>query len=126
IPGFSEFVDQIKRRKTGRVALIYVAAAFFVLVAVNQVAYALPGGEGGAWHVAIILATAAGIPVALVLSWVFDITAPGLRREPPLPGDAVAEQSMLRANWLPIAAIGLSVLVFVVLWWAIARRLGWI
>jgi serine/threonine protein kinase len=81
-PILQEFLREVRQRKVGRVAVAYVAAAFFFLQGVDLLLRALPTGNPEAWYRGIVAFTLAGFPVALVLSWLFDITAEGIRRAP--------------------------------------------
>jgi TolB-like protein len=74
----SSFLDELKRRKVVRVAIVFGAVAFAVLQMVDLVAEPL-GLPDWTMTLFIVLA-AAGLPVALVLAWAFDITPGGVRR----------------------------------------------
>ena len=71
---------ELRRRNVFRVAAMYAVAAWLVV----QVADATfePLGVPEAAHRILILVTALGFPVALVLGWLFDWTAEGLVRTP--------------------------------------------
>lgn len=63
--------DELRRRKVFRTAAAYLAAAFVVLQAADLTFEPL-GFSAGAYR-AIIIVAAAGFPVALLLSWFYDI-----------------------------------------------------
>ncbi len=70
-------LQELKERRVLRVAAAYVAAAFVFLQAADLL---LPALDLPAWTFrALVAASAIGLPVALVLSWVFDITPAGLQ-----------------------------------------------
>lgn len=72
------FLDELKRRKVVRVALVYAATAFVVLQAADLLAagLALPP-----WvFAAITVVTILGFPLALVLAWAFQVTPEGVQR----------------------------------------------
>lgn len=73
------FLDELKRRNVIRVATAYVVAAWLVVQVVGTIAPAFGFGVG-AVRITVILLTIAFVPV-LVLSWVFEITPGGLKRE---------------------------------------------
>jgi len=83
------FFEELKRRKVFRVAIAYVVAAWVVA----QVAdLALGAFEAPAWVLkAFLVLLLLGFPIALVLSWAFQLTPEGLVRdsgsgaEPPVP-----------------------------------------
>lgn len=73
------FLEELKRRKTVRVALVYLAAAYAVLQVADIVLPALGAPE---WmDRGLVLVSAIGLPVAIILAWAFRITPDGVRRE---------------------------------------------
>jgi eukaryotic-like serine/threonine-protein kinase len=110
-----EFLHEVKRRKVGRVAVAYVAAAFFFLQGMDLLLPALPVGNPDAWYQGIVALTLAGFPVALVLSWLYDITAEGIRRAP-REQSAASSTGRKRKLTLPMIALGLSVLAASAVW----------
>ncbi len=78
---------ELKRRRVVRVLLAYGAFAF---VAAEGADIFFPALGLPDWTVnAVAVLALAGAPVALVLSWVFDITPEGIRRTEPLPSGVV-------------------------------------
>jgi hypothetical protein len=73
-----EFLGELKRRRVYQVAVGYGAFAVAVLGATEAL--------HGAWdfdqriYRVIATATLAGFPIAVVLAWIYDITATGIRR----------------------------------------------
>jgi adenylate cyclase len=76
-PGAS-FWEELRRRKVVRVAVAYAVAGWMVV----KVALAIfPQFGIPNWaNRMVILLVALGFPVALVLSWAFELTATGLQR----------------------------------------------
>jgi len=75
---WAEFLWQMRRRHVYTVAVAYAAATFLLLQAAELILPALPLPD---WTYNLLVALAlAGFPVALLLGWVFDITAKGIRR----------------------------------------------
>ena len=72
------FLAELRRRRVVRVGIGYAAAMFVVLQAGDLIFEALAIGDG-VFRVLVIVALA-GLPVALVLGWLFDVTPEGLRR----------------------------------------------
>jgi TolB-like protein/Tfp pilus assembly protein PilF len=73
------FFDQLSRRNVIWVAHLYVAVSWVILQMADLMfdAFALPE-----WSMRLaVVFLALGFPVALVISWVFEITADGIRRE---------------------------------------------
>jgi CheY-like chemotaxis protein len=69
---------QLKRRRVYSVAVGYVAIGFLSLQAAELILPAVPHPD---WlYTALVGLTLAGFPVAVLLGWVFDVTAKGIRR----------------------------------------------
>ena len=72
------FWEEIKRRKVGRVAVAYSIVAWLLVEVVVTVEepLSLPG-----WiDTVVIILVLVGFPLALILSWVFDLTSTGIVR----------------------------------------------
>ena len=69
---------ELRHRRVVRVAIAYAAVAFAVLQGADLIFPAL-GIPDGAFR-ALVIVTLVGFPVALALSWSFDLTPEGLRR----------------------------------------------
>ena len=75
------FLNELKRRKVFRVALLYTGVAWLVLQFADVVSEPLGLPP---WFInAVLVFSAIGFPIALILSWVFDITADGVQRADP-------------------------------------------
>ena len=73
------FFGELKRRNVYKVAVAYAVVAWLLIQAATQVFpfFGLPN-----WAVQmVVLATVIGFPVALVLSWAFELTPEGIKRE---------------------------------------------
>jgi serine/threonine-protein kinase len=91
------FLEELRRRKVFQVAAWYGAGAWLLIQVATTVAeaYALPPSIARA----IIAATVAGFPVALMLVWAFDLTSRGIERTP----DQAAEPVTGPGSTLPVA-----------------------
>ena len=78
-PGKSLWV-QLKRRKVVRVALMYIVVAWIVM----QVGEVVFEGLGvPAWSLTLLITLVLlGFPIALVLSWAYEVTPSGIRKDP--------------------------------------------
>ena len=77
-------LDELKRRNVVRVALLYVAVAWVILQVAELLvdAFAFPD-----WSMRFaIIVLALGFPVAVVFSWVFELTPDGVRRDSEVVG----------------------------------------
>jgi TolB-like protein/Tfp pilus assembly protein PilF len=74
------FLEEVKRRKVYRVAAAYIIAAGGVIQLASA---AFPAWELPNWALRlVIVALLMGFPIALILAWVYDITAQGVRATP--------------------------------------------
>jgi TolB-like protein/Flp pilus assembly protein TadD len=72
------FFSELKRRKVYRVAVAYAVGAWLIAQVVTQI---FPVFEVSQWALrTMIVLLVAGFPVALILSWAFDITPQGIKR----------------------------------------------
>ena len=70
--GAKNFFSELKRRKVHRVAIAYAVAAWLLIQIATQV---FPFFEIPNWAVRlIVLVLVLGFPIALTLSWIFDLT----------------------------------------------------
>ena len=82
------FFTELKRRHVIRVGIAY-AVASWVLVEVSSVL--LPTFDAPEWVMrAVVLLLVAGLPVALLAAWVFELTPEGIKREDSV--DTAAEE----------------------------------
>ena len=74
------FLSELKRRRVYKVGAGYGAFVLVVLAFVDAALPALPFALPDWTDSAIVLATLAGLPVALILGWFYDITESGVQR----------------------------------------------
>ncbi len=86
------FWKEVKRRKVGRVAMAYsVVAWLLVEIAVTVEA---PLGLPGWLDTFVIIVVLVGFPIALILSWAYDLTTSGIERTKRLESaDEISQQS---------------------------------
>jgi TolB-like protein/Tfp pilus assembly protein PilF len=100
LPGFFE---EVRRRKVYRVAAAYIVAAGGVIQLASA---AFPAWELPNWTLRVlIVCLLMGFPIALMLAWVFDITAQGIRATP----DAVAPRTHRRRNVFMLVTTGVII-----------------
>jgi len=107
------FLGELKRRNVIRVAMAYVVAAWLIIQVVETIFPAFGFGPGSV-RIAVIVLAIMLIPV-LVLSWVFEITPDGLRRESELerPG-AVARFPKQRLDRITMVLLALALGYFAI------------
>src|SRR3954447_21103722 len=73
-----KFFTELKRRKVYRVAVAYAVLAWLLIQIATQV---FPFLDIPAWVIRLVIVLLAlGFPVALLLSWAFDLTSKGVIR----------------------------------------------
>jgi len=86
------FWEEIKRRKVGRVAVVYSVVAWLIveIVATVEAPLNLPG-----WmDTFVIVLVVVGFPLALILSWAYDLTPTGIERTKHLENsDEISQES---------------------------------
>src|SRR6185369_5178102 len=73
------FFAELKRRNVYKVAVAYAVAAWLLIQAASIF---LPAFDAPPWMLkACLIVSLLGFPVALALSWAFEITPEGIKRE---------------------------------------------
>ena len=76
----SNFFQELQRRKVYRVAAAYIIAAGFIIQIGSAV---FPAWELPNWSLRLVVVLLLiGFPIALILSWAYDVTAQGIRATP--------------------------------------------
>jgi Tol biopolymer transport system component len=78
------FLQEIKRRKVFKVAAVYAVVAWLIIQIIGEVSepLSLPGW----FETVVIVLLAVGFPIALILSWAFDLTPQGIEATPAAGG----------------------------------------
>ena len=105
------FFQELLKRKVIRGVAIYVVIAWLMMQAAEIVfpAFDLPG-----WALrSLIIALVAGLPVAALTSWAYDLTKSGLQREDELEKSSVGTGTVSRGiDFAIIAVLGVLVAYF--------------
>ena len=81
----SNFFAELKRRNVYKVAVAYAVASWLLIQVATQV---FPFFEIPNWAVRlVVIILTIGFPIALILSWAFEITPEGIKRESEVEGD---------------------------------------
>jgi adenylate cyclase len=102
--GFGHWWAELRRRKVVRVALAYGVVAWLVIQVAAETfePLGLP-----AWSTRLVIVAAAlGLPLAVVLAWLFDLTAHGVRRTPGIATASRAATGASPATGMPSAPAG--------------------
>jgi adenylate cyclase len=97
-------LEELKRRRVVKVATIYLVAAWAVIQVSDVVAPRLGLPD---WFVTFIIVVAAlGLPITLVLSWLFDVTPDGITRAERAPVSAQTRGIALVLLGMVISLVG--------------------
>lgn len=116
LSGFHRFMEEIKRRRVGKVGIGY----FVFILGVGAFSGEVLGqmNVGPAVQSALVAVVVAAFPVVLVLSWMYDWTPQGIRRTETL---TTAENRVV-VRTLQLASLALSLLIAgFILWWSLGR-----
>lgn len=111
------FLAELKRRNVYRVGAAYGAFILVVLAFVDAALPALPFAVPDWTDTVLVMGAIAGLPLALVLGWLFDLTGRGVERTPSLLPGAPAGQRLLQA-----AALALILALTALLGWLFLLR----
>ena len=88
---FGDLLAELKRRHVFRVMVGYGIFAFAVLQVTEPIMH---GADLPNWVLkAVLVALALGFPVAVILAWVYDLTAQGVKRTPTASGPPLSRSS---------------------------------
>src|SRR3984893_13135161 len=106
------FLEEIRKRNVGRVAILYVVVCWLILEPVHVVFHML---EVPPWaNRLVIILLALGFPAALIFVWVYEITPEGLKPTVEVPhGQSIRRQTGRRLDRAIIAVLALAVIYFV-------------
>ncbi|MGH7503435.1 MAG: serine/threonine-protein kinase [Longimicrobiales bacterium] len=112
----SAFLNELRRRR------VYQVAMFYIVFGGGSVSLARDFGDGlgvpaGAVD-AMALVVALGFPAALVLSWLYDITAGGIRRT----SQDGASKRVHGPAWVPWVGLTASIALALLIWWFFGLR----
>jgi len=102
------FFGELRRRNVVRVAAAYLVTAWLVLQVADVVLEAI---EAPAWAMkGVLLLLLLGLPLALVVAWVFELTPDGLRRQSEVDQSrSITQETGRRLNHAIIAILVLAV-----------------
>ena len=109
-PGkLSQFWQELKRRKVLYVITVYASASFVIIELVNNVLEPLNLPDRTPTIAIIILAI--GFPLAVILSWIFDMTPKGVEKTKPLTGSQEGEKSVITSRWKIATYVSIVVII---------------
>ena len=102
------FFEELKRRNVVKVGVLYVVAGWLTLQVAELLfdALELPS----TWLRLVLALLALGFPIALIFSWVFELTPEGLKREKDVDRSrSVASETGRKINVLIVALLVLAI-----------------
>jgi TolB-like protein/tetratricopeptide (TPR) repeat protein len=104
------FFSELKRRNVFRVGLLYLAVGWLILQATDVLSSLL---ELPTWvGKLVVILLAIGLPIALAISWLYELTPEGLKRDSSLTtGEVTRRETAGRLDLLTIIAAVLAILV---------------
>lgn len=107
------FLSELRRRNVFRVAALYVVAGWLLLQAADVLLGLL---DIPAWGLRLVLAILVlGFPVALAVSWIYELTPEGVKRESQVPRDAsITAETGRKLSLATTALLALAVIMLVV------------
>jgi TolB-like protein len=105
-------ISELRRRNVFRVAVAYLVTAWLLLQVADVVLEAI---EAPAWAMkAVLLLLLLGLPLALVVAWVFELTPEGVKRESDVDRSrSITRQTGRRLDYAIIAILVLAVALLV-------------
>jgi adenylate cyclase len=107
------FLDELKRRNVGRVAILYLVVCWLILEPVHVIFHML---EVPVWaNRLVIILMALGFPAVTIFAWVYEITPEGLKPTAEIPhGQSIRRQTGRRIDRAIIIVLVLALTYFVV------------
>ena len=112
LPFELRFLSELRRRNVGRIAVLYLFAAWVVLQPVNVVFDML---DVPSWaNRLVVLVLALGFPAALLFAWIYELTPDGLKQASRIePQQSITEQTGRRLDRAIIAVLAIALAYFV-------------
>ena len=109
----SKFWQELKRRRVVHIITVYASAAFVIIELVNNLVEPLNLPASLATIVVIVLVI--GFPLAIILSWLYDLTAEGVERTKPLSEIQKEDKPIVPNAWKIATYISFVVIIALVL-----------
>ncbi len=105
----SQFWQELKRRKVIYVITVYASAAFVIIELVNNVVE--PLNLPARTPTVAIIFLAIGFPIAVILSWIFDLTPKGMEKTKPLGDEQEDERPVIQNRWQIATYVSIAVII---------------
>jgi TolB-like protein/Flp pilus assembly protein TadD len=115
------FLRELRRRNVYKVGAMYAVSGWLVVQVATQV-FPIFDVSAGVLR-GIVLAIVAGFPVALALSWVYEVTPDGIVRTADVdPQESITRQTGRKLDFVIIAVLALAVVFLFVQHYVLPRR----
>ena len=105
----SQFWQELKRRRVVHVVTLYASASFVIIELINNLGEPLNLPTNLLTIVVIVLAI--GFPLAIILSWLYDVTSEGVEKTKPLEEVKEGEKTVVPNAWKIATYISFVVIV---------------
>ncbi len=119
---FERFWKELKRRKTIRVITVYAAAAFIILQLIDIISKPLQLPEWTLTFMIVLLCV--GFIIAVLLSWIYDITPAGVKKTKPVSSIKHTDQTIITTSsgWRIDTYVSVVIILVLVAFNFISRR----
>ena len=114
-----QFWEELKRRKVIRVIPVYAAASFVLLELVDIIAepFGLPD-----WTLKLVVfLLSIGFIIAIILSWIYDITPEGVQKTKPATQVRSAEKQATPGGWKVATYVSVLIIIAFVVFYIISN-----
>ena len=105
----SQLWQELKRRKVIYVITVYASASFVIIELINNVLEPLSLPDRTPTLAIIVLAV--GFPLAIILSWIFDLTPKGMEKTKPLTEVEEGEKQVTPNGWKIATIVSFVVII---------------
>jgi adenylate cyclase len=123
LPHFDGFLQKIKQRNVGRVAILYIVVSYLILEPFEMFFHLLdlPVWTGRTAVALVVL----GFPVALLLAWIYEITPTGIKPSTEVdPQQSIARRTGRKLDYAIIAVLAVALIYFVADKFWISKRVA--
>jgi adenylate cyclase len=119
----SQFLERLKRRNVGRVAILYIVVCYVILEPFEMFFHLLdlPAWTGRT----VVLLMVLGFPAALLFAWIYEITPEGIKPAAEVdPGRSIARHTGRKLDFAIIAVLAFALIYFVADKFWISKRVA--
>ena len=108
-----KFLNELRRRNVGRVAILYLVVCWLILEPVHVIFHML---EVPVWaNRLVVMLMVLGFPAVTIFAWVYEVTPDGLKPTTEVPhGQSIRRQTARRIDRAIIAVLAVALVYFVV------------